>query len=95
MMIGVVSLRRKNQMIDLKQYEERKRAIEKMQRERDRAEAALEHQMGLLKNEFKCDSLEVAKIKAGKMEETLKKKISEYEEKAEEFDNKWGNVLDI
>ena len=79
--------------IDLEQYQKLKDKVDKLQRESDRAEGALEEVMKELASEFKCDSLSQAEKLATKLRKESDEAEKDYQEALDKFEEKWEDVL--
>ncbi len=80
-------------MIDLKQYNELKKKVDRLQRDADRAQGALDKLMDELKDEFSCGTLEEAEKMLAGLEKKAEKAERDYVRKLAAFEEKWSEVL--
>lgn len=80
--------------IDVKRYQHLKQEAEELQRQADRAHGALDGVMKQLKEEFDCDTLEEAEERQKELQKEAKKAEKTFNEALEDFEDKWGSVLD-
>ena len=81
-------------MASIERYKELKAKVDRLRREHDRAEGALEQAMLKLKEQYDCKTLEEGKIVLSKMEKDCKRKRSKYDKAMERFDEEWGERLE-
>jgi hypothetical protein len=81
--------------IDIKRYEELKSSVDKKQRELSRAEGAQQELLKRLSREFDCDSLKDAERLLAQLKKESTKAQKSYEDALEEFQERWGEILDI
>ena len=80
-------------VVDLKRYQKLKDDVDRLRREADRAEGALEELMGRLEAEFGCKTLREAKALSSRLEDEADKATKEFNSKLDEFEEEWGEVL--
>jgi len=80
--------------IDLERYQSLKSNVERLRRESDRAEGALEQLMARLKEEYGCKTLSDAKELAGKLENEAAEATRKFNKELEEFEEEWSEVLE-
>ena len=80
--------------IDLKKYDRLKTKAERLQREADRAEGALEQLMYRLESEHGVNTLADAEKLLKRREREAAKAESEFGDALEAFEGQWGEVLD-
>ena len=80
-------------MIDLKKYEKLRTDVERLQRDRDRAEGALSQLMGQLKSEFDCNDLGEAESLLVKLKREQSKVEASFNQALEKFEERWENKL--
>ena len=79
--------------IDLEQYQEMKDKIDKLQRDKDRAEGALSEMMKELNDKYECTTIEEAEQLALQLKREARQLEKDYEEAMEQFQAKWKGVL--
>lgn len=80
-------------MSNVKDIEEIKAAVDRMRRDKERAEGALESAMKTLTERYNCSTLEEAEALLGKYEAKLKKASKKFTQMIEAFDAKWGDKM--
>jgi len=80
-------------MVELKRFEELKRKIEKIRKERDKAEGALDQVMVDLKEEFGCKTIKEAEARMAELKQDAEDSQEKYEAALEDFEKKWDGVL--
>lgn len=78
-------------MIDIKRYQELKAAVDKAQRDHDRAEGALAQLMARLKADYGCDSIAEAEKELEVRRRKVVKDEKAYAEALAEFEREWRN----
>jgi len=66
---------------------------DQLKERRDKAQGALEHLLEELQEKFECDNLKDAETLLKKMQQKAKASSEAFEEAVEEFEDKWGDVL--
>ncbi len=79
--------------IDLKEFQQLKSNVERLQREADKAEGAYAEQMRRLKDEYDCETIEQAEKLQAKLEKELEVAEQKYQKAADKFEKDWGDVL--
>lgn len=80
-------------MASIERFRELKAKVDRLRREHDRAEGALEQAMIKLKKQHGCKTLEDGKELLASMEKSCKQKRSKFDKAMERFDEKWGEKL--
>lgn len=68
--------------------------VDRLQRDANRAEGALEQSLLRLRREHKCPSLEAAKKKLRELEGLLEKAEKDFNKAADDFEAKWAKELE-
>ena len=79
--------------IDVERYQKLKDNVDRLQREADRAEGALDQLMVKLKEDYGCDTIEEAETKAAKLGKAATKAEVLFETAFAKFRVKWAEVL--
>lgn len=79
--------------MDLKRYQQLKAEVEHAQRDKDRAEGALQQLMGRLNDEFDCDSLEKAEKLLTKLRKDQERAERQFDAALEKFESDWGDKV--
>lgn len=79
--------------MDLKRYNQLKNEVDKLQREADRSEGALEQLMTKLKDEFECNTIGEAEELVLMLEKEANKAEKDYDKALEEFEEEFQEVL--
>jgi len=82
-------------MITPQEYEQLKSKVEKLQREANKAEGALQQLMTRLKEEFDCSTIEQAEELQAKLQKQTEKAEQEFEEAYNLFKEEWGSKLNV
>ncbi len=77
--------------IDLRKFEKLKANVERLERDKAKAEGALEQTMAVLKKEFGVETLEEAEGMLKQLEEESKLALDEYEAALAEFEEEWND----
>ena len=80
--------------IDVKEFQQLKAHVARLQREADKAEGAYAEQMNRLKTEFQCDTLEEAEAELKDMGDKLEVAERKFKKMKDKFDKDWGKVLE-
>jgi len=78
-------------MINLKKLKDK---IAQLQRDKDRAEGALEQHYTRLRKEFQCDNLEEGQVLLKKLEEALATAEKESKKLLRAFEEQFGDMLE-
>ncbi len=91
--IGRMSFKKETTIIAIDDYEALKRKIAALQRDKDKAEGALEQTLAKLKEDFSVDSIKAAKALLEELEKKRNKAFSKYQLEKKAFEEKWSDVL--
>lgn len=80
-------------MATIERYRKLKVKVDRLRREHDRAEGALEQAMVKLQKQHGCKTLEEGKVLLSKTEKDCKRKRSKFDKAMERFDEEWGEKL--
>lgn len=80
--------------IDVKEFQQLKANVARLQREADKAEGAYAEQMNRLKTEFDCKTIEDACALLSDLETKLEKAKQKFRKMKDKFDKDWGKVLE-
>ncbi len=80
--------------MNLECYEALKRKVDRLQRDHDRAEGALDELLAQLKADHNCDSVAQADKLLKRLGKEEKRLCSEFEQVVEEFETEWAEQLD-
>ena len=80
-------------MIDVKRFNELKTRVDKLQRDKDRAEGALAQLMERLKSEHGCGTIEEAEAKLSDLRKKTAAKERVYNQALGEFEQDWSASL--
>lgn len=79
--------------MELQEYLRVKEKVSNLQKQRDRTQGVLEQLCKRLKQEYKCNNLEEAKILLFNLEREQEQEESKLQVLMEEFQNKYGDKL--
>ncbi len=80
-------------MASIERFKELKAKVDRLRREYDRAEGALEQAMMKLKKQYGCKTLEEGRALLVKTEKDCKRKRAKFDKAMERFDGEWGEKL--
>ena len=80
-------------MTTIEKYQKLKDKVEQLERDKAKAEGALEHQLKQLKDDFACSSIEDAQKLHKKLVHKAEATAEEFEEAIATFETEWGEVL--
>jgi hypothetical protein len=80
--------------IDLKEFQQLKNNVARLQRESAKAAGALEEQMKRLKTEFGCDTMEGAQKLLKKLDAEVTTAERQYQTSMAKFQKDWSAVLE-
>jgi len=80
--------------ISVREYEQLKAKVEKLQREADKAEGVHAEQMRRLRQDFNCKTLEDAVAKQNDLEKKLQAEEKKLQKMTDKFEKDWGSVLE-
>lgn len=78
----------------LRRFQHLQSQVEELKRKKSEAEGTLRYLESQLKEEFGCDDLSSAKKKLLQLEKQVQKAQQTYDNTLEEFEQKWGSVLE-
>jgi predicted nucleic acid-binding Zn-ribbon protein len=79
--------------IDINEFNHLRQKVQKLQRDADKAEGALNEQLKHLKEEFDCDSIEEAEAYLVELEKKVAAAEKIYRKELKEFRKQWGDKL--
>lgn len=80
--------------IDVREFQQLKANVARLQREADKAEGAHAEHMNRLRTEFSCDTIEDACALLSDLESKLGKAEQKFKKMKDKFDKDWGKVLE-
>ena len=72
---------------------ELKAKVERLRRDADRAQGALEQALATLRKDFDCDTLVAGEKKLKQLEKELRVEETKFQDKLEAFQEEWKEVL--
>lgn len=78
--------------MDLKRYEKLKADCDRLQREVDRSEGALQQQMNQLLREYECASVKEAELELQRLESELRSKEQQFHKELEAFEKRFKEM---
>jgi len=80
-------------MTTVEKYQQYKTKVEQLERDKAKAEGALEHQLEQLKKDFNCADIASANKLLKKLNRESTEAAEAFDESVEAFEEKWGEVL--
>ena len=80
-------------MTAVEKYQQYKTKVEQLERDKAKAEGALEHQLDQLNKDFGCSDIGAANKLLKKLKRESTEAAEAFDESVEAFETKWGGVL--